>query len=267
MASALGQLPNAPLIYVLAQVVFTRVPKMGSHWEDFHQAIFDRYPNAVTEQVRQIQLQDGDDAMASNLVRWSMFDQEKREGVILASESLILHTTSYTTSENFISRLEFVLTKLADILPENVEVNRLGLRYVDLLLPSEGLPVDEQVSGKLGSISLDEAGCDFLKLEEVTRYRTPENGDLVIRHRQSVDADILPGDLFPTHLVQAPLLERKKPEEGVTAGLIDYDHYVHLESEFNPSVIIAKFKAMHTTSSNAFKMTTTPEARQLWSEA
>ena len=34
--AGLGQLPNAPLIYVLAQIAFTRIPKMESRWEDFH---------------------------------------------------------------------------------------------------------------------------------------------------------------------------------------------------------------------------------------
>ena len=263
--ASLGQLPNAPLIYVLAQIVFTRVPKMGSYWEDFHQAIFDRYPQALTERIRQIQLQDEDEASTSDSIRWNMLDREKREGIILAPESLIFHATSYTTSDDFFDRLEFVLTKLAGILPRNIEVNRLGLRYVDLLLPSEDLPVDEQVSGKLGSISLDDVGCAFQKLEEVTRYTTPEKGDLVIRHRQSLGSDILPGDLFPTNLKNAPLLEKEKPENA-TVGLIDFDHYVHLESEFKPGVIIDKFKTMHTISSKAFKITTTPKARQLWSK-
>ena len=33
MAKALGQLPNAPLIYVLAQIRFTHIPRMDRRWE------------------------------------------------------------------------------------------------------------------------------------------------------------------------------------------------------------------------------------------
>ncbi len=264
MASALGQLPNAPLIYVLAQIGFTRIPKMESYWEEFHQAIFDRYPQASIEHIRQIQLQDTSEPSASDSVRWNMLNREKTEGIILAPESLIFHATSYATSDGFFANLEYVLTTLIAVLPKNIEVNKLGLRYIDLLLPSEDLPVDEQVSGKLGSIPLDEAGCEFLRLEEVTRYSTPENGNLVIRHRQSKGADILPGDLFPNNLHHAPLLEREKPTDAVV-GLMDYDHYVQLETELKADVVMEKLRALHATNSRAFELTTTPEAKSLWS--
>ena len=263
MSSALGRLPNAPLIYVLAQVAFTRVPKMESYWEEFHQAIYDRYPMASPENIQQFHLQDPNNPSRSSSVRWNIIDSEEREGIILAPENLIFHATSYTTSDDFFARLEFVLTKLVDVLPKNIRITRLGLRYIDLLLPSADLLVDNQVSGKLGSIPLDEAGCEFLKLEEVTRYRTPENGDLVIRHRQSKEADILPGDLFPNNLRVAPLLEKEKLP-NVVVGLMDYDHYVQFKADLNVDIIIEKLRALQATSSKAFRLTTTPAALQLW---
>ena len=263
MTKALGQLKKAPLIYVLVQIVFTRVPKMESRWEDFHQAVFDRYPLATPEHIRQIQIGNTDKQIFPDESRWNFLDRKKNEGIILASDSLVLHTTSYTTSKDFFTRLEFVLSKLIDILPSEVKVSRLGLRYVDLLIPEESLPADNQVEGKLGSISLEEIGCEFVKLEEVTRYQTPEGGNLVIRHRQSINPDVLPGDIFPNNLENAPLLSVKKPDD-VVVGLMDYDHYVQLDSEFETSYIIEKLQSMHSTSSQAFQLTTTSEAKQLW---
>jgi len=127
------------------------------------------------------------------------------------------------------------------------------------------LSVDDQVSGKLGSISLDEAGCEFRKLEEVTRYTTLEGGDLVIRHRQSTEKDILPGDLFPNNLKIASRLE-EIAEEGEVVGLLDYDHYVHLNISFDADTIIGTLKRMHATSSKAFRLTTTEDAKKLWNE-
>lgn len=262
MASALGQLSNAPLIYVLAQIVFTRVPKMGMLWEDFHQAIFDRYPHANPEHIRQLQLDNQAEPLASELVRWNIVDRSKREGVILSPDSLVFHATSYKTSNEFFRNLEFVLSELAEILPKNVEINRLGLRYIDLLLPNDEFSIDDQVAGKLGSVSLDDIGCEFNKLEEVTSYKTPENGVLVIRHRQSTGTDILPSDVFPNNLRSAPLLESPKPA-GVV-GLMDYDHYVHLENTFETSHIMDLLRDMHSTSSQAFKKTTTPDAQVFW---
>lgn len=263
MANALGQLANAPLIYVLTQIVFTRVPKMESKWEDFHQAIFDRYPIAMPEHVREIQIGGSKESLFSEELRWHMLDRERKEGVILNANSVVFHATTYTTSEDYFTRLEFVLSKLHGIFPDNIEVTRLGLRYVDLLLPGNDLPSDDQVAGKLGSISLEDVGCEFVKLEEVTRYKTAENGNLIIRHRQSINPDVLPGDLFPNNLTPAPLLSVQKPED-VVVGLMDFDHYVQLEFEFETNNIIEKLKAMHVTSSQAFQLATTSEAKRLW---
>jgi uncharacterized protein (TIGR04255 family) len=263
MAQALGQLSNAPLIYVLAQVVFTRVPKMASLWEDFHQEVFEEFPEAKVQHIRELQIGDTADPSISDIIKWNLVNREQSEGIILGADSLIFHVTSYQTSAIFFNKLHSILTKLGSILPDNVEVNRLGLRYVDLLLPTKTLSVDEQVSGKLGSIPLDEAGCEFKKLEEVTRYTTPEGGDLVIRHRQSTEKDILPGDLFPNILKTASRLE-EVAEEGAVVGMMDYDHYTHQKFSFDAKAIITKLGNMHVTSSNAFRLTTTEDAKKIW---
>jgi len=262
--AVLGQLPNAPLIYVLAQIAFTRIPKMESRWEDFHEEIFDLYPHAEVERIHELQLQNEKEPITADLTRWNMFDKEKYSGVILAPDSIILHASSYTTSEDFFKKLKYILDKLSSILPDNVAVKRLGLRYIDLLLPEEKLPVEDQVSGKLGSISLESIGCQFQKLEEVTRYKTEMNSNLVVRHRQSTEPDILPGDLFPNKLRLAGRLEKVKPK-GVV-GLMDYDHYIQFEENFNISSIIDKFKSLHDINSKAFKLTTSDDAEQLWNK-
>ena len=263
MAGALGQMLNAPLIYVLAQVAFTRVPKMASFWEDYHQAVFGAYPEGSVQHIREIQLGDAPDPSVSDVTKWHMVNRDKTEGIILGADSLIFHSTSYQTSAIFFDALQEVLSSLGKILPDNIEVNRLGLRYIDLLLPSVDLSADEQVSGKLGSIPLDEVGCAFRKLEEVTRYITPEGGDLIVRHRQSTEKDILPGDLFPNNLKIPQRLKQEAPKDAVV-GLLDFDHYVQMNVGFQADEIIDKLRQMHATSSKAFDLTTTPQAKQLW---
>jgi uncharacterized protein (TIGR04255 family) len=262
---ALGQMANAPLIYVLAHVVFTRIPNMAKHWDNFHESIFERYPKMNIEDITEFQVEKAESVKFISQ-RCHIRDTNEQEGLILSSDSLIFHTSSYTKSSDFFSKLEFVMTNLINILSSsNIETTRIGLRYVDLLLPGEDLPVEDQVSGKLGGISLDKAECDFLKLEEVTKYSTPQGGHLVIRHRQSKDADILPSDLFPNTLRHAERLNINKPK-GAIVGLIDYDHYVLCADEFKSDVVINKIKEMRVTSSAAFKLIATPEAMDLWTK-
>jgi len=264
MAAALGTLPDAPLIYVLAQVVFTRVPKMASFWEDFHHSVFEHYPGSLVEEIQRIQFGGSPDGSTSNVTRWHMLNRDKTEGIILGADSIVFHATSYESSLVFFQKLERVLKALKNILPVNVSVSRLGLRYIDLILPTSSLSADNQVSGKLGSIPLDEANCKFEKLEEVTTYSTSEGGSLVVRHRQSLKQDILPADLFPNNLRLAHRLERPVSTDDTATGLLDYDHYVPMEIEFMPDAIIEKFRSIHKTNSHAFALTTTPEAKELW---
>lgn len=265
MAGALGQMPNAPLIYVLAQVAFTRVPKMATLWEDFHQSVFEQFPDAVQQNIREIQLGGPANPEVADVTRWHMANREKTQGILLHPDSLILHSTAYETSNVFFSDLEKILAKFEEILPGNIEISRLGLRYVDILLPNEGLGVDEQVSGKLGSIDLSDAGCNFNKLEEVTRYKTPLGGDLVVRHRQSTEKDILPGDLFPNDLKPAALLGQEVPD-GSVVGLMDYDNYIQVSEKFSTGSIVDTMRRMHEISSQAFQITTTEGAKKLWME-
>ena len=56
MTRALGQMPNAPLIYVLAQIRFTPVPRMDKRWENFHEKVFELYPKKETERTEQFEL-------------------------------------------------------------------------------------------------------------------------------------------------------------------------------------------------------------------
>jgi len=262
MKQALGQLPNAPLIYVLAQILFTRVPKMEDIWEDLHQRVFDSYPESEIERVEQFAMKT-DGLEASKETRWHLFARDRRKGVILSSNALILHTTSYTTSKDFFADLGFVLGHLAEVLPSGIQVNRLGLRYIDLLLPRGELDIDRQVVGKLGILNFEPLGCKPMRFDRVDRYQTKIGGELVLRHRQTMGTDVLPGDLFPNILKPASLLEVPK-SQNVMVGLLDFDHFLKADMPMELASIIDKFRQLQETTSAAFRKITTPAAMQVW---
>jgi len=265
MVSALGQLPNAPLVYVLSQIAFTRIPNMETLWENYHQSIFSAYPESFRENIREIKLNESTSQPISETSRWHMVNRDNTEGLILGPDSLTFHATAYNTSADFFQKIKFVINSLEKILPDNIEVKRVGLRYVDLLIPNENLAVESQVEGKLGSIPLTDVGCEFQKLEEVTGYSTPEGGQLIFRHRQSITRDLLPGDLFPNNLKPADRLSIL-PNEGEVSAVLDFDHFVVLKMQFDTDELLSLLQNMHKTSSKAFQLTTTPEAKALWKE-
>lgn len=264
MENALGQLPNAPLIYVLAQIRFTHVPRMDKRWEDFHEKIFDYYPKAKTERIPSVTIKDGQPAIGDSIQRWLLFNESRTTGIILDAEMLALHTTEYKTSGDFLSKLQAILNAFVKILPERgMSVLRLGLRYVDLLIEEQGLSVDQQVIATLRYPQIPSDIGTPNSMEQVTTYFTPVGGTLRIRHRQSRKPDVLPGDLFPNTLKPAPRLMRERPA-NTFVGLLDYDHYIEQEKPFDPTEIIESFRALHDKSSAAFKATTTDDARAIW---
>ena len=264
MEKALGQLPNAPLIYVLAQIRFTHVPRMDRRWEDFHERIFDRYPKAEKEKIQQMTIEDGQPALGDSIQRWLLFDEPRTTGIILDAGMMIFHTTAYKTSGNFLSEFQYILESFVQVLPERgVSVHRLGLRYVDLLIEEEGLSVNEQVIDTLRLPKVPpEIGAPNA-MEQVVTYATPLGSTLSVRHRQSMTPAVLPGDIFPNRLQPAPRLMRMHPENSFV-GLLDFDHFIEQETTLDPMAVVDRFRALREKSSFAFKVMTTPEARNIW---
>ncbi len=266
MAKALGQLPNAPLIYVLAQIRFTHVPHMDRRWEDFHEKIFSTYPKAETERIEQFVVKNGEPAIGDSIQRWHLVNESRKTGIIFDASMLVFHTTDYKASDVFLSDLTNILNAFAQILPEKgVSFSRLGLRYVDLLLPEGGVPVDQQVIEALRLPELPEEIGQAKRMDQTITYQTPINGTMIIRHRQSVAPDVLPSDIFPNKLEPAPRLKREPPENAIV-GLLDYDHFIEKEEPFDTDAIIEGFRNLRTVSSAAFRKTTTEPALSEWSK-
>lgn len=262
--NALGQLPNAPLIYVLAQIRFTHVPRMDKRWEDFHEKIFDQYPKAETERMQQVAIKDGQPSIGDSIQRWLLFNESNSTGIILDAGMLVFHSTEYKTSGDFLKELQNILDAFAQVLPERgVSVLRLGLRYVDLLVEEQGLTVDQQVMDTLRLPQIPDGIGTPNSMEQVVTYVTPIGGTLRVRHKQSTTPDVLPGDIFPNPLKPAPRLMREHPENTVV-GLLDYDHYIEQEQPLDHTAIIDDFRALHEKSSAAFRVTTTSDARTIW---
>ena len=263
MSKGLGQMENAPLIYVLAQVKFSKIPRMDKKWEDFHEEVFKSLPRSETERIEQFSVQDGQPSIGDSIQRWHLTDKEERTGVILEAGMILFHTTKYSTSSNFFATISNILSSFDSVIPtEGLMVSRLGLRYIDLLLPEDQLSVDEQVTVPFQKPIFDSIGT-VNRTDQAAVYGTAIGGTLVVRHRQSSTTNLLPPDLFPNKLKTAPRLEIVPPESEMV-GILDYDHYVEREYEFDVQKISDMLVELHVSTSAAFKATITPEALEKW---
>ncbi len=266
MTSSLGHWPTAPLVYVLAQVQFNRVPLMDQLWESFHQAIFDSFPESLPETFVDIVLKDNsNEAKHETVSRWQFFSPTRRTGIILDSTTLIFHTTDYEDSRRFFQNMQKVLSVLLSVLPESMFLKRVGVRYLDLLLPGDTLTLDQMVIGSLKTTSLDGIDCEYQHQTQNIVHATPQDGTLVIKYRQSERGDVLPNDLFPNKLTAAPLLERITRPEGTAASSLDIDHFKEMNEVMGTATsVINKLMDMHTYTSKAFLAVTTQDAQTLW---
>lgn len=130
-------LTNAPLVRVIAQVLFTKVTKINdeNYISDFQEAIRSLYPHFEAEKIQSVELKVSDGEIEHRKVDstvWRFFDAEKIIRVSLRSDAISLETAKYISRAEFLDRMQFILNALINsISPPLVE--RIGYRYVNRL--------------------------------------------------------------------------------------------------------------------------------------
>lgn len=125
-------LPKAPLVRVIGQV---RIPPVLSlenreFIAPFQEAIRSTYPVLRPEKTQGIVLGPQGMAPGPKQIAWRFSDVDGGWRVSVTPEFVAIETTSYTSRDDFLERLRFVL----DAFAEHVEpalVQRLGVRYID----------------------------------------------------------------------------------------------------------------------------------------
>lgn len=234
------------------------VLKIGDFVPDIQEKLRRDYPRLNQQKVEAIKLVPGSSSpTVETLHRWEFVDKPGTTGFILDSSSFTLHTTDYPTFEPFVEQLRFGVTVLAEVAGVSL-VERLGLRYIDLIDPVGGDSIDQYVVSGLGGFPLsDFAGTDCISRTESKGQTTV--GHFVAKFAQYRDGTFLPPDLMPVSL---PL--SKLPQKGTLTALLDLDHYQAETVDFSPEDIVERMWALHDGTSAVFEATVTPFALDRW---
>ena len=264
MGKRMGQ---APVFYTLAQVVFNPILQMA----EFVPKIQDRlrlegFPDFRKEQVRQIALalrQSEEEApqvaTQEGPTRWSFVDAGRTSGYLLQPSGLVYHTTTYQTFEVFSKRLLDGLM----LVHEHVGlafIQRIGLRYLDAVLPKEGENLGQYLSGPVLGLSSAVKGQLQHCLTETANVTS--DGMLVARVLITDGELAIPPDLFPLGL---SLSERFRNIKGRHA-VLDTDHFSVERFDFDLNKVAALLDASHTRIDEAFRLTATDYARKAWQQ-
>lgn len=184
---------------------------------------------------------------------------ERTKSFVLDSEGLTFLSTKYGRYEDFSSEFLQGLEVINDIL-ELSFFERVGLRYINRVMPEVGESIDAYVDSRVQGImpALDGEGL-FSFSESFTRQ-----DNVQLRARALIQAGGLafPPDIPGTDLEIEP---RFKAFKGVSA-LLDNDGFIQKRQEFSVQMVKNCLDSIYVMTSSAFEKTVTRHAIDHWSK-
>lgn len=261
------KMSNAPVYYALAQVQFNPVA-MQKYVDDVQDALRrEGYTLFETQEVTHLQFtavagQAPSEPKVVPMVTWLITKPDRSAGFVLGPSFLTYHTTHYETSDEFIPALLRGLQAVHAVVTLD-HVSRMGLRYLDAVLPTTGESVDRYLAD----------GLHGVKFNATPRYTLNESvfdtacgpliseGTLVTRVHRATSALGFPADIAPNGL---RLMARFQSPQEFAHAVIDTDHFVEGMMPLNFEQIGAQLDTLHGAIQQVFVAMTTDHARAVW---
>jgi uncharacterized protein (TIGR04255 family) len=243
---ALGTWHHPPLVYVVAELVISPYYSMAGKVPGLQDSLRRSFPRTL--EAKEIVV---DGAKPSAQPLWQLMSADQKHGVHLGAHSISLHATSYAQSSDFLSRWAEVLDTIQEA-NLGAFVERAGLRYVDLIVPSEGQSPADYLAPGLKGIEPEGARSTGSLWAAAFQF----DGCLV-NLRAAAPAPqglLLPPDFTPLPLNKpAVMLEaekRLKSEQAI--GFIDTDCLKDIGQVFDASELLGAYTEMQKLTSRTF---------------
>lgn len=254
-------LVNAPLVQVLAQVVFSQVPGLETRIEQLHQRFFEAgYLIRVDGSVHDIRLSADGPPSVRVRPRWEFLDRDRAWSVSLTDQFVVLGTVRYLSAEPFWERLQEVLEIVRDVAGVQL-IERLGLRYIDVVRPRAGESFVDYVDASVLGFPLETLGAvqviESVRTEKLART---EQGRMIARSML-----LPPGVAAPPDLTGE--LRHVPPSDPTLPGLVlDFDHFHVFETlgDFDPESIVQQMEGLRLPLREAFRLVITEHAESVW---
>lgn len=219
------KLANSPLSLVLCQVRFSPLMAMADYMPNVQDQLRrGGYPVNASIPVREFQLGSAVPA-ARDRIHWEFMAKDRRSSVVVAEGFVVLQTMAYDDFETFIEQLKTVVSTLDDTVG-GLLLQRIGLRYVDAIVPREGETWRDYVQPCLHGF-----GSPLFKESEVLRlHQTVAQtaaGTMLVRLHQNREGNVLPPDLGSGGLSA----QARRAKQGEITTLLDIDHFHSCDEE------------------------------------
>lgn len=261
------KMPNAPVYYALAQAKFNPVAAMAKYVDDVQDRLRrEGYTLFEPHQVTHVQFSASPgqptEPQVIPTVSWLISKEDRTSGFILTASAIVFHTTHYETNETFIPELLRGLSAVNEVVGL-AHVSRLGLRYLDAVLPMPGETVDQYLVKGLEGIHFG-ATQRYAMTEsvfETTSGPLLSKGTLIARVYRANSALGYPPDMVPSGLI--PMAKFAITDE-VLHAVIDIDHFVEGPMPLDFDKLGEQASSLHATIKQAFEATRSEHAKAVW---
>lgn len=261
------KLSNAPVYYALAQAQFSPVPAMHKYVDEIQDRLRRLgFTLFEPQQFTQLQIQGEiggvmGEPQLTHTMAWLMTKADRSAGFILNANSISFHTTHYETSEEFLPTLLTGLQAVHEV-ASLAHISRLGIRYLDAVLPKENEQVEDYLAPGLKGIDFDAPRAREMTESVFDTQCEPLviGGNLVSRVYKVYGQVGFPGDLLPQGLELMP----KFVTEAQHHAVIDTDHSVTGQIPIDFALLDSQLRNLHSAVKRLFAATVTDYANSVW---
>jgi uncharacterized protein (TIGR04255 family) len=260
------KMSNAPVYFTVTQIRYNPVLSFEKYLASIQEKMRAAgYPDFKRQQVTQVVLvpektETGEQQQPTLVAqtRCIFGDIKGASGFVVDNNSLAYQTTAYQTFEAFIEAFQAGIETIHGAM-NLVFTERIGLRYLDAVQPSEGETVDQFLIPEVIGLFRKRSGVSVLHTFSETVF-TLSAGRLVSRVVLQDGKLGLPGELIQL----APKINERFSEATGPHAIIDTDAFCESREPFDIPKIRQKMTVLHDEIDKAFRTIITPHARKTW---
>jgi uncharacterized protein (TIGR04255 family) len=256
-------LSKASLVYALAQVKIGAIVNIEKYIPEVQDKLRSLYPrfNETTSEMLKINNKDGSIDVGINK-SWEFINKESRTSILLSNNAFTFHTSEYKEHVSFFDDFKEAIELVNATLNISL-VERVGLRYIDLIIPDS---IDDLnlyvISGVRGIPSFNtNISIDSNSTETVLNTVL---GKLLIKYYAYTDGRTFPKDIPQPNLAPPQIIIDRGKISHDYRGILDFDHFCNKSEDYSIDDVMDKLNKLHKDTSTAFKEITTDYAKGKW---
>jgi uncharacterized protein (TIGR04255 family) len=259
----LGTYRNPPLAYVVAEVTIAAHYGVGKSLASIQDRLRSIYPRTIEEVGVELTVSPSATPAPTPLQMWRLLSADQQRGLSISSRGFSLHSTRYSNFEEFSAAWDLILQVMGETI-DDAFVERIGLRYVDFIVPSE-----------------DHAPYEYLANYNVV---APSKGAKIESHfwasaflfdnalvNARIGAPSPPGMLLPPNItivqLEKPAIWHRAEAQlatGKQIGFIDTDCSRRISAVYDAEKLSQAFRELKTHVSATFNGLMSELARKEW---